>query len=99
MQTYVDIKPVVTIVASMDATGGDYYSRGATVAYNAVFRGGYYSRGLLNKGASIQGNTISLVGLEFELLCYEPVALSTRPSLFHEKVCRCDCVPWLQWEI
>ena len=47
MRTCVDVKPVLTIVASMDlhAMGGGYYSRGATVAYNAVFQGGNYSRG------------------------------------------------------
>ena len=44
---YVDVKPVVTIVARMDihAMGGGYSSRGVTIAYNAVFWGGYYSRG------------------------------------------------------
>ena len=39
---YVDVKPVVAIAARMDlhAMGVGYYSRGrgATIAYNAVFR-------------------------------------------------------------
>ena len=49
---YVDVKPVVTIAASMDlhAMGGGYYLTGGTIAYNAVFWRGYYSRGLLNEG-------------------------------------------------
>ena len=59
---YVDIKPVVTIGASMDLHCTCYGRRllfeGVTIVYNAVFRGGYYSRGLLNKGASIRGNTV-----------------------------------------
>ena len=53
LRVYGDVKPAVTIAASMDrhAMGeATYYSRGAIIAYNAVFRGGYYSRGLLNKG-------------------------------------------------
>ena len=61
LRTCVDVKPVVTIGASMDlhAIGGGYYLRRATIAYNTVFQGGYYSRGLLNKkGVFIQGNTV-----------------------------------------
>ena len=37
---YVNVKPVVKTVAIMElhAMGGGYYSRGATIVYNAVFR-------------------------------------------------------------
>ena len=61
LRTYVDVKPVVTIVASMDlhVMGGGYYLRGATIAYNAVFRGGYYSRGATKQRECL-----------FEEICY-----------------------------
>ena len=52
---YVDEKAVVTIVASMDLHAlGE-----ATIAYNAVSQGGYYSRGLLSKWGVFQGNTVN----------------------------------------
>ena len=46
------IQPVVTNVVSMDlqCSAGGHYSTETTIAYEAVFQGGYYLRGLLNKG-------------------------------------------------
>ena len=57
---YVDVKPVVMIVLNMDlhAMGGRYDSRGATIAYSAVFRRCYYLRGATKQRASIRGNTV-----------------------------------------
>ena len=41
---YVDVKPVVKIVVSMDlhAMGGGYYLRGATIVYKCCILGGYF---------------------------------------------------------
>ena len=51
MSTYVNAKPVVLIVVSTDLhVMGGLLLRGATIAYNAIFGGGYYSRRILNKG-------------------------------------------------
>ena len=46
LRTYVDVKAVVTIVASMDlhAMGRGYYSRGLLLHIMLYLGGGYYSR-------------------------------------------------------
>ena len=65
---FIIIKPVLTIVVSMDlhAMQGGYYSRGATIAHNAVIRRGYYSRGatiaynaVIQRGYYSRGATIA----------------------------------------